>query len=367
MINTNTIEYEELRKVNQRFFKEYSLSFQDFLNSGRYILGNQVKSFEDDFSYYCGSKYCIGLASGLDALILAIDSFSFPKGSEIIVPSNTYIATILAIVRNGFKPVLVEPDIQTYNINTDKIEVLITPKTKAILVVHLHGKACDMDVIMRLSKEYNLEVIEDCAQAHGAKYKGKRVGTFGIGCFSFYPTKNLGALGDAGAVITNNKEIFERIKVLRNYGSEKKYSNNSIGYNSRLDEIQAGFLSIKLKALDEINCHKRVLAKIYLNNLNDKFIKPSVNSSYYDVYHIFNIRHKNRGKLKEYLLNNRIKTEIHYPIAPHKQKCMHNIINGEYPISQEIHDTTLSLPISYSHTSDDIYRVIEVMDSYDRG
>jgi dTDP-4-amino-4,6-dideoxygalactose transaminase len=223
-----------------------------------------------------------------------------------------------------------------------------------------------MGVIMKLAKEYNLEVIEDCAQAHGAKYKGQKVGTFGVGCFSFYPTKNLGALGDAGAVVTNNEKMFRQIKTLRNYGSSEKYLNNSVGYNSRLDEIQAGFLSIKLKALDEIICHKRALAKIYLSNLDDRFIKPSVDSCYYDVYHIFNIRSRNRDKLKAHLLNNGIGTEVHYPVAPHEQKCMRNIIDGEYPISQEIHNTTLSLPISYSHTSADIYRVIEVMNNYDK-
>lgn len=358
------IEYESLGRLNKSFEDEYVQCFRELLNSGWYILGKQVATFEEAFAQYCGTKHCIGVASGLDALMLALRCYDFPAGSEVLVPSNTYIATILSILQCGLKPVLVEPDIHTYNIDPLKIEEKITKNTKAIMVVHLYGKACDMEPIMQIAGKYKLPVIEDCAQAHGAMYKGQKVGTFGIGAFSFYPTKNLGALGDAGAITTNDQEKKDLFMALRNYGSKIKYQNDYIGYNSRLDEIQAGLLSVKLKSLDKINRHKRDLAAIYLKELKDDFIKPSVSSDYFDVYHIFNIRHPKRDELKEYLLKNDIKTDIHYPIPPNKQKAMEGIIIGEYPISEEIHRTTLSLPISYGHTEDDIYKVVETINKF---
>lgn len=358
------IEYESLGRLNKSFEDEYVQCFRELLNSGWYILGKQVATFEEAFAQYCGTKHCIGVASGLDALMLALRCYDFPAGSEVLVPSNTYIATILSILQCGLKPVLVEPDIHTYNIDPLKIEEKITKNTKAIMVVHLYGKACDMDPIMQIAGKYKLPVIEDCAQAHGAMYKGQKVGTFGIGAFSFYPTKNLGALGDAGAITTNDQEKKDLFMALRNYGSKIKYQNDYIGYNSRLDEIQAGLLSVKLKYLDKINRHKRDLAAIYLKELKDDFIKPSVSSDYFDVYHIFNIRHPKRDELKEYLLENDIKTDIHYPIPPNKQKAMEGIIIGEYPISEEIHRTTLSLPISFGHTEDDIYKVVETINKF---
>lgn len=360
------IEYENLRKVNEPFFKNFKCSFNELLKSGRYILGNNVNIIEREFASYCGSKYCVGVASGLDALILSLKAFDFEKESEVIVPSNTYIATILSIIHNQLKPVLVEPDIKTYNIDPYKIEEKITSKTKAIIVVHLYGKACNMNPIIKIAKKYNLKIIEDCAQAHGAEYKNKKGGTFGdLGAFSFYPTKNLGALGDAGAITTDNIELFEKIKCIRNYGEKVKYNNEFIGFNSRLDEIQAGFLSIKLKKLDEINKHKRMLAKIYMKNLKDCYIKPLIEKDYFDVYHIFNIRHSKRDKLRDFMLKNKIQTSIHYPIPPHKQKAMKGILDySNYPISEEIHNTILSLPISYFHTKDDIYKVIEIMNEF---
>lgn len=360
------IEYENLRKVNEPLFKSLKCSFNELLKSGRYILGNKVNTFEKEFASYCGSKYCVGVASGLDALILSLKVFDFEKGTEVIAPSNTYIATILSIVHNQLKPVLVEPDIRTYNIDPYKIEEKITSKTKAIIVVHLYGKACNMNPIIEIAKKYNLKVFEDCAQAHGAKYKGKKVGTFGdLGAFSFYPTKNLGALGDAGAINTDNRELFEKIKCIRNYGEKIKYNNKFIGFNSRLDEIQAGFLSIKLKKLDKINKHKRMLAKIYMKNLKDCYIKPLIKEDYFDVYHIFSIRHPKRDKLRDFMLKNKIQTSIHYPIPPHKQKAMQGILNCScYPISEEIHNTILSLPISYFHTKDDICKVTEIMNRF---
>lgn len=359
------IFYENLFESNKKFFDEYNKKFQQVLSSGWFILGNNVETFQKEFAKYHNSKYCIGVASGLDALTLSLIASEIPQGSEVIVPSNTYIATILSIFHAKMKPVLVEPDIATYNIDPMKIEEKISPKTKAIIVVHLYGKSCQMDLILQLCKKYNLILIEDCAQSHGAKFKNKLTGTFGeFGAFSFYPTKNLGALGDAGAVITDSEIFAERLKKLRNYGSSKKYFNDLIGFNSRLDELQAAFLSVKLKYLDQINLHKRKLAKIYLDNLKDDFIKPVVNEDFFDVYHIFNVRHPKRDNLKDYLLKNEILTDIHYPVSPHKQKAMQGIIEGDYPISEEIHNTILSLPCSFGHSEDDIYRVVEVMNKF---
>ena len=360
------IEYENLGKLNKPFFEEYEHAFKQTLESGWYILGNKVQTFEKEFATYCGVKHCIGLANGLDALILALRTFDFPENSEVIVPSNTYIATILSIVHNKLKPVLVEPDIATYNIDPEKIEEKITSKTKAIMVVHLYGKMCEMDKINAIAKKYNLKVIEDCAQAHGATYKNKKAGSWGdFGAFSFYPTKNLGAIADAGAMTCNDEKLAEAIKTLRNYGSKIKYYNELIGFNSRLDEIQAAFLSVKLKYLDKINAHKQKLAALYLKNLKSDFIKPVVHPDYIDVYHIFNVRHAKRDALKEYLLKNDIKTDIHYPVAPNKQKAMKGIIDDQQsPVAEMIHQTTLSLPISYYHTEQDILRVIEVMNKF---
>ncbi len=360
------IEYESLKIVNNPFEKLFENAFKEFLDKGWYILGNGVEKFENNFAEFCKSNYCIGVANGLDAITLSLVALNLPKGSEIIVPSNTYIASVLAVLHAGFKPVFVEPDINTYNIDPSKIEEKISSNTSAILVVHLYGKLCEMDAILKIAFKHSLKVIEDCAQSHGAHFKNKKAGTFGdFGAFSFYPTKNLGALGDAGAVCTNNKEYADKIKKLRNYGSQIKYHNDLIGYNSRLDELQAYFLSIKLKYLDQITEHKRNLAELYLLNLKDQFIKPSVHPDYYDVFHIFNIRFDKRDELKHYLLKNNVKTEIHYPIPPYKQKALEkSFFNECYEISDEIHNTTLSLPISLSHTKDDIMKVIDVINSF---
>jgi dTDP-4-amino-4,6-dideoxygalactose transaminase len=360
------IEYENLYKLNQPFLKEYTEKFQDVLNSGWFILGKHVADFESEFASWCGSAHCAGVANGLDALILALRAFDFPAGKEVIVPSNTYIATILSIMQCGLKPVLVEPDIRTYNIDPEKIEQAITSNTVAIMVVHLYGKCCAMDKIGQIAKQHKLKVIEDCAQAHGAKLKGKKAGTFGeFGAFSFYPTKNLGALGDGGSVNSDDAQLIQAIKMFRNYGSEKKYYNEVVGYNSRLDEVQAAFLSVKLRALDAINAHKQSLAALYQTHLKDDFVKPVVDRDYEDVFHIYAIRHPQRDKLKNYLLEQSIRTEIHYPVPPHQQKAMKNIFGGlKFPISEEIHQTVLSLPISYFHTKDDVTRVIDVMNRF---
>jgi dTDP-4-amino-4,6-dideoxygalactose transaminase len=360
------IEYENLQKLNQPFSQEYQRQYSAVIDSGWFILGNQVKTFEDAFAAYCGSTYCAGVANGLDALIMAVRAFEFPSGSEVIVPSNTYIATILAILNCNLKPVLVEPEIRTYNIDPALIEKAITKKTVAIMVVHLYGKCCAMDSIMEISKAHGLRVIEDCAQAHGAKLNNQKAGSFGdFGAFSFYPTKNLGALGDAGSLNTNSKELYRKVSMMRNYGSEKKYYNEIAGVNSRLDEMQAAFLNVKLKALDEINEHKRKLATIYHQELKSDFIKPVVEKNYFDVFHIYNVRHKRRDELKMFLLENGVKTEIHYPVPPHHQKAMDGVlVEKKYPISEEIHATTLSLPISYFHTEENVRSVVKTMNKF---
>lgn len=360
------IEYENLRKVNEPFFEEYQKSFTEVLRGGWYILGDSVKKFEKEFADYCRSGYCIGVASGLDALILSLKIFGFKPNSEVIVPSNTYIATILSIIHCGLKPVLVEPDINTYNIDPLKIEGAVTSQTVAIMVVHLYGKMCAMDPIIEIAKRRGLKIIEDSAQAHGSTFKDKKAGTFGhCSAFSFYPTKNLGALGDAGAVVTDDPDIAEKVRTCRNYGSKIKYYNEVIGYNSRLDELQAAFLLIKLKKLDEINNTKRKLASIYLKNIKGEFVKPVVQDEYYDTYHIFNIRCRERDRLKKYLFDCGIKTDIHYPVPPHKQKALQGILgDSSYPISEEIHATTLSLPLSYGHTENEIIEIIDKLNGF---
>ncbi|TGL16500.1 DegT/DnrJ/EryC1/StrS family aminotransferase [Leptospira yanagawae] len=358
------IEYENLKKLNLAFEKNFKEEFNLFLDSGWYILGDSTKIFESDFAKYLGTSYCVGVGNGLDAMVLAIEALDLPAQSEIIVPSNTYIATILAVLKAGHIPVLVEPDINTYNIDPIRIRENLTKKTKALLIVHLYGKSCEMDSILDIVKDNGLFLLEDCAQSHGAEYKGKKTGTFGIGCFSFYPTKNLGALGDGGAVVTDDGRINIKLRALRNYGSEKKYENILVGINSRLDELQARFLNVKLRFLDQINGHKRKLASIYFENLTKELILPAVDPNYFDVYHIFNIRTNKREQLKEYLLANGIKTEIHYPIPPHKQKAMQGILNSSFPISEEIHKTTLSLPISYFHSEEDVFYISKIINRF---
>ena len=360
------IEYENLTLSNQPFWDEWKKEFDALLKSGWFILGERLKKFEQEFAIYCNTKYCLGVASGLDALRLSLLSLNLPPQSEIIAPAHTFIATILGITQNNLKPVLVEPDILTYNIDPEKIEKKINNQTKAIIVVHLYGKVCQMDKIKEIGKKYNLPIIEDAAQAHGATFRGQKAGSFGdLAAFSFYPTKNLGALGDGGAVLSDNEELIKSIGLLRNYGSEKKYYNEIAGFNSRLDEIQAAFLSIKLKYLDAINTHKRKLAAIYIEHLKEDFIKPYIHPDYSDVFHIFAIRHPQRDKLKDYLLKKGIKTEIHYPIPPHKQKAFKGFFSGShYPITDEIHKSIISLPLSYAHQEEDIYQVVEALNSF---
>ena len=361
------IEYENLNKLNHPFNIEFLELFKKTLSKGWYILGDEVSQFEKEFADFCGAKFCVSVANGLDALTLSLLTFNFPKKSEIIVPSNTYIATILAIINSGHIPVLIEPDIRTYNINESLIEPHITEKTKAIMPVHLYGRLCNMPEILNIATKYNLKVIEDAAQAHGSSYNNKKAGAWGdITAFSFYPTKNLGALGDGGAITTNNIELADNIRILRNYGSRTKYYNEMIGTNSRLDEIQAGFLRIKLRNIDNINIHKNRLAVIYNEELSEKkYVKPLIDKDYYHVYHIYNIRHEQRDKLRTYLEAKGIKTEIHYPIAPNKQIAMQDIFKEiKTPIAEEIHNTTLSLPISYFHSESDIAYICKELNKF---
>ncbi len=361
------IEYENLKMVNKPYESDFRKVFDSFLDKGWYILGEEVRRFEEEFAEYCGSKYCIGLASGLDALYLSLIALELPANAEILVPSNTYIATILSIINAGLKPVLVEPNLETYNIDPGLVEKNINERTKALMIVHLYGKPCEMDRIMSIADKYHLPVIEDCAQAHGAAFHGKKVGSWGLfGAFSFYPTKNLGALGDAGAITTDNKEMAIKLTALRNYGSQKKYYNDYTGINSRLDELQAAFLRIKLRNLDAINSHKAKLAKIYQAQINPgQVVLPITHEQSKEVYHIFNIRHEKRNALKEYLSENGVKTEIHYPVPPHQQEGYKKYFcNQTYPVSELIHQTTLSLPISSSSTKEDVEKVCFLINKF---
>lgn len=361
------IEYESLALSNHAFMAELENAAVRVIKSGWYVLGNEVSSFEAEFADYTGAKHCIGVANGLDALILAIESLELTRGSDILVASNTYIATILAIVRAGHRPVLVEPKLETFNIDPEKLALSLTPNTRAVCVTHMFGKSCRMDDIGKFAQEHGLKVIEDCAQSHGAKLAGKMTGTFGdLGCFSFYPTKNLGAIGDAGAIVTDDDSLAERLRHTRNYGSKIKYVNQYVGLNSRLDELQAALLRVKLKHLDAMTSHKRALADIYFRELENHVILPCRQTDEFDVYHIFGIRSQRRDELRTHLIANNVRTEVHYPIPPHRQLAMQGILNGNWPIAEELHKTELSLPISYSHIADDIMQVCNVIKSFGR-
>ena len=360
------IEFLDLEKVNNRFRKEIDERIKSILDKGWYLQGEWDKTFEDNFAKFCGTKHCIGCANGLDALNLIIRAYGFGVGDEIIVPANTYIASILAISENGCIPVLVEPDINTYNINPDLVEEKINERTKAIMVVHLYGQAIQMDKIWELAKKYNLKIIEDSAQAHGAIYKGQRVGNLGDASgFSFYPGKNLGCMGDGGCITTNDDELAAKIRAIANYGSHKKYCNLYKGVNSRLDEIQAAVLDIKLKYLDGDNARRREIAKYYRDNIkNPKIVLPKVYNENAHVWHIFAVRTGNRDELQEYLKENDIQTLIHYPTPPHKQKAYKEWNDLSFQITEEIHSTELSLPISPVLSDSEVEKIVEVVNEW---
>lgn len=333
-----------------------------------YIEGVEDEAFEKKFAEYCGAKYCIGVGNGLDALMLSLKALDVGKGDEVIVPSNTYIATALAVTYVGAKPVFVEPDIRTFNIDPSLIEAAITEKTKAIMPVHLYGQACDMDPIMEIAKKYKLFVVEDCAQAHGATYKGQKVGTFGDAAgFSFYPGKNLGALGDAGAVVTNNEDLATKIRALGNYGSDYKYHHIYKGNNSRLDELQAAFLAAKLPHLERMNENRNSTAKKYLDNIhNEKIILPFVPQYATPVWHIFGVRCKNRDALEKHLNEAGIGTNKHYPIPMHMQEAYRDLEYkaGDLPIAEEISSTELSIPMYYGMTDEEIDYIVDRINSF---
>lgn len=360
------IEYESLANSNMAFMAELEAAASRVIRSGWYVLGQEVSAFETEFAQFVGARHCIGVANGLDALILSIEALDLPAKSDILVASNTYIATIIAILRAGHRPVLVEPELETFNLDPEQLPAAMTERTRAICVTHMFGKSCRMEAIAAFAAAHGLKLIEDCAQSHGAKFNGKMTGTFGdAGCFSFYPTKNLGAVGDAGAVVTDDDALADKLRHLRNYGSKQKYVNRYIGVNSRLDELQAALLRVKLRHLDEMTQHKRKLAAIYHEHLPQWIAKPPVRDEEFDVYHIYGIRLAERDALRQHLLDNGVKTEVHYPIPPHRQEAMQGILAGAYPIAEEQHATELSLPISVGHTTEEILRVCEVIRNFD--
>lgn len=333
-----------------------------------YIEGVEDGAFEKAFAEYCGTKYCVGVGNGLDALMLALKALGIGAGDEVIVPSNTYIATALAVTYVGAKPVFVEPDIRTFNINPALIESAITPKTRAIMPVHLYGQPCDMDPIMAIAKKHDLRIVEDCAQAHGAIYKGKKIGTFGDAAgFSFYPGKNLGALGDAGATVTNDEVLAGKVRALGNYGSDYKYHHIYKGCNSRLDELQAAFLAAKLPHLEKMNVERRRIAQMYTDGIkNPKVVTPYVMPECTPVWHIYGIRCNEREALEKLLNEKGVGTNKHYPIPMHMQECYRDleIKEGALPIAEEISRTELSIPMYYGMTDDEVQYVIDAINAF---
>lgn len=362
------VPFVTFKPLEKMLDKELRGAFERVYERSWYIDGEEDKQFEKSFSDYCGVNYCVGTGNGLDALMLSLKALDISRGDEVIVPANTYIATALAVTYVGAKPVFVEPDIKTFNIDPNKIEDSITKKTKAIMPVHLYGQPCDMDSIMDIAKRHNLYVVEDCAQAHGAMYKRRKVGSFGdVAGFSFYPGKNLGALGDAGAVITDINDIAKKVRAFGNYGSDYKYHHIYKGNNSRLDELQAAFLSSKLSVLDRINQNRRYIAEKYLEGItNPMIILPYVPNYATPVWHIFAIRCNRRDELEKWLKDKGIKTNKHYPIPIHLQKCYKELglKKGDLPIAEEISETELSIPIFYGMTDTEIQYVIDKVNEF---
>lgn len=354
-----------------RGFEKYQAEFENkainVLRSGWYILGNEVSSFEQEFAEYTGAKYCVGLASGLDALWISVKLLGIGVGDEVIVQGNTYIASVMGITINGATPIFVEPD-EYYGIDPDRIEEKITEKTKAIMVVHLYGNASKMDKIVNICKKYNLKLIEDCAQSHGAFFDGKMTGTFGdVGCFSFYPSKNLGAFGDAGAIITNDENLAKEFKIYRNYGSEKRYYNKVVGANSRLDEIQAGLLRVRLSHMHELTEERKKIANRYLKEIsNPHLVLPKLREGSTCVWHQFVIRCNERDRLIEYLNEKGIGTIIHYPIPPHLAEAYQYLGHkeGNFPITENYAKTVLSIPMYNGMTDEEQTYVIDALNNF---
>ena len=364
------IPFLNLKAINKQYEDELKQACARVIDSGWYILGSELTAFEQEFSEYCGSEYSIGVANGLDALTLTLRAWKemgkLKEGDEVIVQANTYIASILAITENKLKPVFVEPDIDTYNLSSEAIKTAITPKTRVILPVHLYGQISQMVDIMKISKEHNLLVLEDCAQSHGALLDDKKCGSWGdAGAFSFYPGKNLGALGDAGAIVTNDKELNQVLRALRNYGSHEKYKNNYKGINSRLDEIQAAMLRVKLRYLD-IEIKKRQLnAEFYLNTILNPLVKlPQIDSIQGHVWHLFVVQVDERDKFVEYLERHGVQTVIHYPIPPHQQRAYSEYLSLPLPITERLHKSVLSLPLSPVISDVEMQKVVDVINNY---
>jgi len=352
--------------VNQRYRFDIEDAIRRVLDSGRYLLDQNLEDFERSFADYCGTKYAVGVGCGLDALSLIIKAFGFGPGDQIIAPATTYIASILAISRNGCEPVLIEPDIESYNINPDLIVEKITPATKAIMVVHLYGRLCRMDRITDIARRFGLKVIEDACQSHGASWNGRKAGSLGdAAAFSFYPTKNLGCLSDGGAVTTNDASLARKIRALRNYGCIQKYDSEYQGVNSRLDEIQAAVLNIKLKHLDSENSRRRQIAAFYLNSIeNRRIILPYSSDKDSHVWHLFVVRSRNRDRLRRYLWEKGVETLIHYPVPPHRQKA-YGWDDISLPLTERIHDEVLSLPMNTALEQSELVKIVEAVNSYE--
>ncbi|MEY3501215.1 MAG: hypothetical protein RL308_2888 [Bacteroidota bacterium] len=362
------IKFLDLHKINVPYENAFQQKMKSVMDSGWYILGNEVQEFEKNFATYCQTKHCIGVGNGFDAITLIFKAQillgKLKKGDEVLVPANTYIASILSILQADLVPVLVEPKLETYNINPDLIQDKITIKTKAILAVHLYGQLAEMDTINEIANQNSLLVVEDAAQSHGAFLDENRKSK-NTQAYSFYPGKNLGALGDGGAVVTNDDELAKAVRSLRNYGSEVKYYNNNIGVNSRLDELQAAFLNVKLPNLNSENDHRRTIAKRYLSGIkNDKVILPHWDNTENHVFHLFVIRTSKRRELQDYLKENGIETLIHYPVPPHQQKAFENWNHLSFPITEKIHNEVISLPISPVLTIEEVDFVIQIMNSW---
>lgn len=355
-----------LKATNQIYEPQILKIVSEILIKGWYILGERLLQFESEFAQYCGVKHCIGVANGLDALTILLKAAEFSPNSEILVPANSYIATILSVTNANFTPVPIEPLLDNYLIDYQAIKKAITPKTKAIIVTHLYGKCCEMNAINELAHEYNLKVFEDAAQAHGATYRGRKAGNLSDGAgFSFYPSKNLGAMGDAGAITTNDDAFAERIRALRNYGSNAKYVFNYQGYNSRMDEIQAAILSIKLPNLEADNAYRRQLAERYLTEItNSKIMLPPSDSIENDAWHLFVIRVKDRDKFRLFMSDKGVGTDIHYPIAPHKQLAYKEWEKLNLPITEKIHQEVVSLPLNTTLTAEEISYIIQYVNQF---